>query len=1031
MKIRIKGKGLPKAQMWNSQPGVEVSMPTPASQSYTWANLNPQNVPLPMAQPQFLMNTVGTPMTGQANIVPVQNFGSAVLSTSGSDLSGNQETDNAKANQMVTNWGAPGGNVSRKDMKRYINAYNQQYGTKYQVPFMSPKMMKASKAIGTGVAALAAAGTVLDYFDADKKRKDWERAFRKQIMDPAANQTQFRGIENVNTGRMFENMLPTPNVGRFEDGGESMDQVIRIRITGAPKMEYGGQSNYGLDLGRRKVYTDMPETRSEMFNSTMGAVPREMANIEAEGGETVYGDLDGDGGNEHMKITGPRHSQGGVPLNVPEGSFIFSDTAKMKIKDPEVLKYFGLPAKKGGYTPAEIAKRYDLNKYKAIIEDDTQDEINKTTAQIMMKNYEDKLAKLSMVQESMKGFPQGVPQVAQQDEQYKVAYGGKVLPKFQSLGENNNPSIPAQFRIPRLNIPAPPAAAATTAGTPAASAAPVAEYNTLSPAALAASSDPEFQRYMELVRKYDTKNRPGYNYINNMSDADAAEFARLATKFGFRGADPSGKNFRVMQGATPNYAFTGTDKKRKGFFGGYRPEQYERRVVEDVLGPDAVKNMSELDIRKAYFKELGIDVSGMSDQQLSNARSLYTNPSFFEKVFYPKFTQRFARGDYRTMLGDDQLIGAEHYDAYRSRPKPTEPTPVDDTVVGYICKGVDENGSPMVEASSFRDAAALAEAGAYRSRQEATMNCGQGAQPNDAPAGTNLRQRARFLTPDKVAFAAAAAIPPKFYGPYYADMPFRSGQLALEDWLSQAQNIQQTYNTTANTLGTYAPASGLASNLSFMAGQAGDQASRAISEVGSRNVDRFNQFSSAETQRQQAVDAYNTTAKDKRWEGYTVANQQLDNSRRKYLNNMAKTVNNAWNNRMMLDMINQVNPFYNVSPITGLSSFKSGYGVDRLGSGSFGSGYTGGGLSAYDNVAKLKRELMGKGLSESNAEREALNMVKGGASSYTDTDMDGYPNRVTTSQRGAPMNYLSQMPALYEAVRRSAGAVFPFGGQYL
>jgi hypothetical protein len=37
-----------------------------------------------------------------------------------------------------------------------------------------------------------------------------------------------------------------------------------------------------------------------------------------------------------MNIGGEKHSNGGTPLNVPEGTFVFSDTKKMRIKDPEI-----------------------------------------------------------------------------------------------------------------------------------------------------------------------------------------------------------------------------------------------------------------------------------------------------------------------------------------------------------------------------------------------------------------------------------------------------------------------------------------------------------------------------------------------------------------------------------------------------------------------------------------------------------------------------------------------------------------------
>jgi hypothetical protein len=234
----------------------------------------------------------------------------------------------------------------------------------------------------------------------------------------------------------------------FQMGGEenftNTSNMIKIRITGKPEnleFKYGGQSGYGLDLGQRRVQTEMPDTKADTVSNTIQEVPRYSANIEAEKGETVYGDIDGDGELEHMKIGGKRHSEGGTPLNVPEGSFIFSDTAKMKIKDGEILKYFGLPAKKGGYTPAEIAKRYDINKYKGILEDENSDDLSKNTAQLMVSNYNKKLAALAMVQEQMKGFPQGMPAVAQQgegqEEMAMAEYGG-YLPEYQSRGQVNN-----------------------------------------------------------------------------------------------------------------------------------------------------------------------------------------------------------------------------------------------------------------------------------------------------------------------------------------------------------------------------------------------------------------------------------------------------------------------------------------------------------------------------------------------------------------------------------------------------------------
>lgn len=218
-----------------------------------------------------------------------------------------------------------------------------------------------------------------------------------------------------------------------EDGGETFNPMkIRIVKTPTTEMEYGGQLGYGFDLGGRRVYTDMPESMSETVSNTLGPVPREFATIEAEKGETILSDVDGDGMKEHMKIGGKRHSEGGTPLAAEEGDFVFSDTKKMKIKSPQLLKLFGKTAKAGGYTPAQIAKQYDVNKYKAILQNPNSDAMSKKTAELMISNYEKKLGMLSLVQEAKKGFPSGIPSVA--DSVMPEAKYGGYLEEYQNAG---------------------------------------------------------------------------------------------------------------------------------------------------------------------------------------------------------------------------------------------------------------------------------------------------------------------------------------------------------------------------------------------------------------------------------------------------------------------------------------------------------------------------------------------------------------------------------------------------------------------
>lgn len=260
------------------------------------------------------------------------------------------------------------------------------------------------------------------------------------------------------------------NQKSWEYGGESNTGKRKIQIIGTPSDEelemayggqpqYSGQSDYGLYVGQRNLYKTMAKNPYDNVNNTVSEEknPDSTYVLEAEGGgknkvgETI---LRPDG--THDGIVGERHSNGGVKLTekqAPEGSFIFSDTAKMKIKDPSILKEFGLTDKKGGYTPAEIAKRYDLNKFRAILEDPYADKLSKKTAELKINDFEQKLGKLALIQESMKGFPQGLPDAAkpfvesseEAMEKYgelfsnKAQYGGQSsFKKYQDAGQVKN-----------------------------------------------------------------------------------------------------------------------------------------------------------------------------------------------------------------------------------------------------------------------------------------------------------------------------------------------------------------------------------------------------------------------------------------------------------------------------------------------------------------------------------------------------------------------------------------------------------------
>lgn len=138
----------------------------------------------------------------------------------------------------------------------------------------------------------------------------------------------------------------------------------------------------------------------------LGPVPRDKANIEAEKGETILTPMGDDAWTKTLPKTyvigGKKHSKGGTPLDVPEGSFIFSD--HLKEKNTKIHEMLGKAARKSGYTYAELSKPFMLNDDIRVLLDPDSDRITRETAELNIKNKTDKLGMIALLQEASKGF---------------------------------------------------------------------------------------------------------------------------------------------------------------------------------------------------------------------------------------------------------------------------------------------------------------------------------------------------------------------------------------------------------------------------------------------------------------------------------------------------------------------------------------------------------------------------------------------------------------------------------------------------
>ena len=177
-----------------------------------------------------------------------------------------------------------------------------------------------------------------------------------------------------------------------------------------PMAYYGGQHMaYGGRVFNQVAPNALPDRTSEprlAVSNTLQPVPRELANIEAEKDETIYF-LNSGGLPAHYKIGGQPHSKGGTPLNVPEDSFVFSKA--LKLKDKRLFPYFDV-SKPTSFS--DIAKKYDINKFRKTLANPDSDRMQVDTAEKMIGNYNLKLGMLALAQESTKGFPQGLPMIA-------------------------------------------------------------------------------------------------------------------------------------------------------------------------------------------------------------------------------------------------------------------------------------------------------------------------------------------------------------------------------------------------------------------------------------------------------------------------------------------------------------------------------------------------------------------------------------------------------------------------------------------
>ena len=241
-----------------------------------------------------------------------------------------------------------------------------------------------------------------DFYDADFGYITGPEIIEQQFNQRARDEERLRRKRNFNTSNgLLYDYFRQAGIDPYTEDIDLLSYATGGNTT-------GDQSNYALTTTPAVVNNEqMSDSTDSDVRYSLSAVPREEANIEAEGGETVLTDLSQDGNFGLYNIKGPRHSSGGVPMYLPDQSFIFSDTKDMKFNKSEMAE-FGIESRKK-QTPAKISKRYDLNKYYGAIDDEYADDIQVRSAELMLDKNKKNLSKLAFAQELKKDFEDGVP----------------------------------------------------------------------------------------------------------------------------------------------------------------------------------------------------------------------------------------------------------------------------------------------------------------------------------------------------------------------------------------------------------------------------------------------------------------------------------------------------------------------------------------------------------------------------------------------------------------------------------------------
>ncbi len=670
--------------------------------------------------------------------------------------------------------------------------------------------------------------------------------------------------------------------------------MIKVRIKKVPGLKqartgYQVQGSLANDVpafggADYNAYIGQPQPK---VNRTLQPVPREEANLEAEKKETV---VTNDGSNmpAFYTVGGKRHYEGGTPLNLPDDSFIFSDTKAMKIKDPSILKKFGLSPKDGGYTPAAISKKYDLNPYRKILQDSNSDKLERKTAEMMLKNYTMKLGELALIQESMKGFPQDIPLISKPYMEANGISEEELIPQKAQPQQQSNEEYADYEEVDQQNeMPS--------------------EMPSGEPIAQPMQQEQMMQMGQEQMMAYG-----GIPYAMYGMEMGGYDFPYYPTEMAYGGYLPTAATGAITpyeKAKTKKGNVTPTGKQNKFSDRGQKLDEYLGQWESYIPG---IKDMSEGQAQKAIYewslknnpdairnmwKEFGLTAKGMKSSKLKELSQNKTGQFTEEMLKDPELLSKLQEAYV------DNYFGVRQLDPLKKKEEPN--VIVDPNTGNQKCYCPDENGNevetPMVDGKCECDEYEMDVEGGYDT----------GFAPPRKRSGYYIQDTLNSLN----AFRNLMGL--KKYLPQTQRMqPIEYGVNYLDPTRNIAAQSEQAGQLAAAVLSTGAsPAS--RATLAALQGKLAKGVSDVSSQYDNANVGIANQYQQGLGALRNQYNMANNQMMKQLGNENTIANQQFDNSERALRGDLVLATNTGITNAAQADAINQLSENYQIDPESG------------------------------------------------------------------------------------------------------------------